>query len=551
MADTVNTLAGAARSRPPGEHRDHYVGDDRRNAPTPVRPADLGVLAVVLGLIVAIFVVIRIDLLADGSLLAEVDTDTLATWLNATIAVLGTVVAVFGFMRWRLTGESRPLWVAAAALLLGTGAIGLGHLLPDVTSPEVEDSFLHALQPGARLAAVLFVVAAASLPQVDTRLTPRRLTIAAVAIATGIAATIHNVEAFQRILDVETSHTLFAAAWCAAAAAHTVTAVRRRRRDHLAVATAAVALALAEVARTLALGMPADAIAGAAFLEIVALGVLLSQGTRDLEIDYTAQRARLLDREVAYEAVNTRMRAEHAAHEERAHDAKNALFAIEGAARTLDRYRDHLDPERRAQLSEAVTAEIARLQTLIQAQRETEVCAPFSLAELITPITTSERARGMRLESDVPGDLVATGRPTDTAEAVRNLLDNARRYAPGSPVTLRGEIDGQWAVVYVEDRGRGIGREERGSIFERGRRGSSAQGTEGTGLGLFVSRRLMSDQGGDLWVENRPGGGARFGLCLPLVSGTGDDGIPELDVDIEPDRVGAEARDTTGKHSLR
>jgi signal transduction histidine kinase len=112
--------------------------------------------------------------------------------------------------------------------------------------------------------------------------------------------------------------------------------------------------------------------------------------------------------------------------------------------------------------------------------------------------------------------LLAVGRPRETAQVLRNLLDNARLYAEASPVTITGEARDEWAVLMVDDSGPGVPPAERKAIFERSRRGATASGTEGSGLGLYVACRLMREQGGDLWVTDRPGGGARFVLSLPL-----------------------------------
>ena len=107
------------------------------------------------------------------------------------------------------------------------------------------------------------------------------------------------------------------------------------------------------------------------------------------------------------------------------------------------------------------------------------------------------------------------GRPVDTAAVVQNLFVNARRYAPGSVITVNAtERDGRVEIL-VEDSGPGIPERERASVFERGVRGSTSRGVEGTGLGLFVSRRLMAEQHGSLRLRAGAAGGACFVLELP------------------------------------
>ena len=120
-----------------------------------------------------------------------------------------------------------------------------------------------------------------------------------------------------------------------------------------------------------------------------------------------------------------------------------------------------------------------------------------------------------RVQIEVPDDLVGVGSVSETAEAVRQLLEYARRRDPTAPVTIRGERDGEWAILRVEDRGPTIVRQERRALVDLDGRPSST-GWNDT-IGVHVAARLMRAQGGDLWVEPRPGGGSSFGICLPVV----------------------------------
>ncbi len=101
-------------------------------------------------------------------------------------------------------------------------------------------------------------------------------------------------------------------------------------------------------------------------------------------------------------------------------------------------------------------------------------------------------------------------------QVLLNLVGNAIRYAPeGSQVWLRlEEVDGNARVV-VADQGPGLSQEQQARIFDKFERlGRSGDG--GSGLGLYISRRLARAMGGDLSVESAPGQGARFILDLPL-----------------------------------
>ena len=96
-----------------------------------------------------------------------------------------------------------------------------------------------------------------------------------------------------------------------------------------------------------------------------------------------------------------------------------------------------------------------------------------------------------------------------------NLVSNALKHAPqGSTVCILLEQSGSWLLIHVEDEGGGIPEEVRGRLFEKFWRGPNER--TGTGLGLYLSQRFAGEMGGMLRAENRPQGGARFTLCLPL-----------------------------------
>ena len=96
-----------------------------------------------------------------------------------------------------------------------------------------------------------------------------------------------------------------------------------------------------------------------------------------------------------------------------------------------------------------------------------------------------------------------------------NLLGNAIRYSPeGSTIWIRVEPDGDRARIVVADQGEGLSEQQQARVFEKFERlGRSGDG--GSGLGLYISRRLARAMDGDLTLESAPGQGARFTLELP------------------------------------
>ena len=96
-----------------------------------------------------------------------------------------------------------------------------------------------------------------------------------------------------------------------------------------------------------------------------------------------------------------------------------------------------------------------------------------------------------------------------------NLVGNAINYSPdGSQVWLRLEPNGATARLTVADQGQGLSEEQQAVVFEKFER-LGRGGDGGSGLGLYISRRLARAMDGELTVESAPGQGARFTLELP------------------------------------
>jgi signal transduction histidine kinase len=124
--------------------------------------------------------------------------------------------------------------------------------------------------------------------------------------------------------------------------------------------------------------------------------------------------------------------------------------------------------------------------------------------------------RGIAIDAPKPGESVpAIGEFRRVLQVLLNLIGNAIRYAPaGSQIWLRAESDGTRARIIVADQGEGMSAEQQSRLFEKFERlGRSGDG--GSGLGLYISRRLARAMDGDLTVESAPGQGARFTLELP------------------------------------
>lgn len=126
------------------------------------------------------------------------------------------------------------------------------------------------------------------------------------------------------------------------------------------------------------------------------------------------------------------------------------------------------------------------------------------------------RERGIAVDAPKIGETApAIGEFRRVLQILLNLLGNAIRYAPeGSSIWLRVESEGDIASITVADQGEGLSAEESERVFTKFERlGRSGDG--GSGLGLYISRRLAEAMGGALTVESAKGQGARFTLSLP------------------------------------
>ena len=125
--------------------------------------------------------------------------------------------------------------------------------------------------------------------------------------------------------------------------------------------------------------------------------------------------------------------------------------------------------------------------------------------------------RKVRIDSPAAGEsLPAAGDFRRALQIVVNLLTNAIRYSPeGGQIWVRTDREGDLAALIIADQGKGISAEDQARIFEKFERVDPSE-AGGTGLGLYIARRLARAMGGDVAVDSAPGQGARFTFTLPL-----------------------------------
>ncbi|MDH5637811.1 MAG: HAMP domain-containing histidine kinase [Nitrospinota bacterium] len=118
--------------------------------------------------------------------------------------------------------------------------------------------------------------------------------------------------------------------------------------------------------------------------------------------------------------------------------------------------------------------------------------------------------------SSVEGEPVhILGDPKTLRRMLINLLDNAKKHAPGEPAAVKVGHDGAMAFITISDRGPGLTVEEKENVFNPFFRGSGATGREGHGLGLSIVKKIAERYKGQAICRDRNGGGTVFEIRLP------------------------------------
>ena len=230
-----------------------------------------------------------------------------------------------------------------------------------------------------------------------------------------------------------------------------------------------------------------------------------------------------------------------------AHELRNPLTSLRGNLQLLARrIRRVGDPGRDEELArlDAVIAQTDRMGELVGRLLDVSrvdlgrldlAFAPIDAADLVRRAVANAAGLSKRhaFVAEVPESSAVVWDGVRIDQVLTNLLSNAAKYTPGGMVrVVLRETDRGWLHIVVIDQGEGVADAVKARLFERYYRAPSGNGgtahdgprTEGLGLGLYVSQRIVQSHGGALRVEDAPGGGASFVVELPRRAVAADEG---------------------------
>jgi len=255
------------------------------------------------------------------------------------------------------------------------------------------------------------------------------------------------------------------------------------------------------------------------------VGDHLSELNRELEDHRTQLEARIAERTRELQEAQA-----HVLHQEKmaafgllaagiAHEVGNPLTSISSLIQMLERRdQDRYTKEKLTLISGQLDRIQTTLRELVNFSRPASTArSRVSIAEVVQEALHIakyyKRTKGRRIEMSVPGHLPAVmGVRDQLVQVFLNLILNAIDATDtGGHILVRAEMEDDCLIVHVKDDGVGIAAEHLPRLFQP----YFTTKKHGTGLGLFVTRKLLIDHGGDIDVISRPGEGTRFRLRLP------------------------------------
>ena len=207
------------------------------------------------------------------------------------------------------------------------------------------------------------------------------------------------------------------------------------------------------------------------------------------------------------------------------HELRTPLGFIKGYSTTLLRNDTTWDIATQREFLTIIDEEADHLTALIENVLESARLQSHTLPMSFQPsridsiirdvvMRTQLRYKEINIIVNIPATLVQADSVRLT-QIFENLITNAIKYAPGSPIIIDAKQEKDDLHITVTDHGPGIAAEHLAHLFDRFYR-VPGQTASGTGLGLFICKQIILAHKGEIWVESTPGKGTTFHIVLPI-----------------------------------
>ena len=209
-----------------------------------------------------------------------------------------------------------------------------------------------------------------------------------------------------------------------------------------------------------------------------------------------------------------------------AHELRSPLTSVKGFSATLVDRWDRFTDEQRKQFVETIHADAERMGRIIS---EVLDLARLEAGRLelhpgpVQVVSVAQRAvehvakleGASRVAIDVDGAVIVQADQERLGHVLANLIENAIKFSEDGPIEVTATRSGDQVNIVVSDRGVGIEEERLGDVFSAPAPSGQISTPSGTGLGLYLTRRLIEAHGGTVSVESTADEGSVFTVTLP------------------------------------
>lgn len=212
-----------------------------------------------------------------------------------------------------------------------------------------------------------------------------------------------------------------------------------------------------------------------------------------------------------------------------AHELRSPLTSVKGFSATLVKKWDRFTDEQRLQFIETIHSDAERMGRIVSevldlARLEANRIELHPAEVEVAPIARQSAEHlanlsgGDRVRVDVPDGVKVFVDPERLGHMLRNLIENAIKFSDEGDIVVTASRSGADCEIAVEDAGIGIEAERVSELFSRPAPHGQRSAPSGTGLGLYLTRRLAEAHHGSVSVTSEVGHGSRFTLILPTTA---------------------------------